>query len=99
MQVLFVCESIKFGDANIDETGKLTFVSALSRESVAEGPRTGDPEVYLVSAAQVSVRPPAAPSQELITSRSALCMSFMHLAEPCAPVPGKQSRVDSPDIV
>eukprot|EP00892_Ulva_mutabilis_P000068 jgi/Ulvmu1/10061/UM006_0008.1 len=54
-RVLFVCESIRFGDENIDKTGKLTFVSALSREEVAEGPRTGDPEVFLVSASQVSL--------------------------------------------
>lgn len=35
----------------------MKFVSALSREAVVQGPRTGESEVFLVSASQVSVRP------------------------------------------
>lgn len=53
LQVLFVCERIKFGDSKMDEAGGLTFVSALSREEVTKG---GSKEVFLVSAAQVGVR-------------------------------------------
>ena len=53
LQVLFVCESIKFGDRNMDNAGGLTFVSALSREEVLE---RGAREVFLVSASQLGVR-------------------------------------------
>lgn len=77
LQVLFVCESIKFGDRNMDKAGGLTFVSALSREEVATD---GAREVFLVSASQLGVCPPT-PHACALSKR---CLLFVCLHGACS---------------